>query len=63
TVPEQLDRLSRLFHDEARRSMTRLTKALSGLVWFLTAGLIVYFIFRIAMIYVGILNDAVGMAG
>jgi hypothetical protein len=43
--------------------MQRLTKVLSGLVWFLTAGLIVYFIFRIAMIYVGILNDAVGMSG
>lgn len=63
TVPEQLDRLSLMFHDEAQRSMQRLTKVLSGLVWFLTAGLIVYFIFRIAMIYVGILNDAIGMSG
>jgi type IV pilus assembly protein PilC len=59
TVPEQLDRLSHLFEEDARRSMSRLTSALSATVWFFTAGVVVFFIFRIAMIYVGMLNDAV----
>jgi hypothetical protein len=42
--------------------MSRLTAILSGTVWVFTAGLIIYFIFRIAMIYVGMLNDAVQQA-
>ncbi len=62
TVPEQLDRLSHLFEEQAQRSMARLTSVFTGLVWFMTAGLIVFFILRLAMLYVGILNDAVGAA-
>ncbi len=59
TVPEQLDRLSHIFEDDARRSMSRLTAFLSGAVWFFTAAIVVFFIFRIAMIYIGMMNDAV----
>jgi len=62
TVPEGLARMSHIFEDQARRSMSRLTAILSGTVWVFTAGLIIYFIFRIAMIYVGMLNDAVQQA-
>jgi type IV pilus assembly protein PilC len=58
TVPEQLSRMSHIFEDQARRSMSRLTAVLSGTVWVFTAGLIIYFIFRLAMIYVGTLNEA-----
>ncbi|MFO0976581.1 MAG: type II secretion system F family protein [Planctomycetaceae bacterium] len=59
TVPEQLDRLSHIFEDDARRSMSRLTSFLSGAVWFFTASIVIFFIFRIAMIYIGMMNDAV----
>ena len=47
TVPEQLDRLSHLFDDEARRAMNRLTVLFSGAIWMSVVVLIVFFIFRI----------------
>lgn len=59
TVPEQLDRLSHIFEEDARRSMSKLTSVLSAAVWMFTAGIVIFFIFRIALIYVGMLNDAV----
>ena len=62
TVPEQLDRMSHLFEEDAQRAMKRMTSILSGTVWFLVAGIVIFFILRIAMIYVGMLNDAVKMA-
>jgi type IV pilus assembly protein PilC len=62
TVPEQLERMSHLFEEQAQRSMSRLTSVFTGAVWFMTAGLIVFFILRLAMIYVGLLNDAVEQA-
>jgi type IV pilus assembly protein PilC len=59
TVPEQLDRMSHLFEEDAQRSMRRLTSIFSGVVWAGVAMIVIFFIFRIAMIYVGMLNDAV----
>lgn len=47
TVPEQLDRLSHLFDDEARRAMSRLTAFWSGAIWLAVVILIIFFIFRI----------------
>lgn len=47
TVPEQLDRLSHLFDDEARRAMNRLTVFFSGAIWLSVVILIVFFIFRL----------------
>lgn len=62
TVPEQLDRLSHLFDEEAQRSMTRLTSLFSAGIWVGVALVVIFFIFRIAMLYVGMLNDAVQQA-
>lgn len=59
TVPEQLDRLSHLFEEEAQRSMKRLTSAISMMIWGSVALFVIFFIFRIAMLYVGMLNEAV----
>lgn len=61
TVPEQLQRLSHLFEDQAIRAMRRLTSVFSGTVWLFTSGLIVFFIFRLALLYVGILTDSLNM--
>ncbi|HQX53671.1 MAG TPA: type II secretion system F family protein [Planctomycetaceae bacterium] len=58
TIPEQLDRLSHLFDDEARRAMNRLTALFSGAIWLSVVILIIVFIFRIFMIYVGTMQDA-----
>jgi type IV pilus assembly protein PilC len=62
TVPEQLDRMSHLFEDDAQRAMHRLTSFFSGAVWACVAMIVIFFIFRIAMMYVGMLNDAVKQA-
>lgn len=62
TVPEQLDRMSHLFEEDAQRSMNRLTSIFSGVVWAGVAMVVIFFIFRIAMIYVNMLNDAVKQA-
>ena len=61
TVPEQLHRLSHIFEDQAIRNMRKLTMLISGGVWLFTGGLIVFFIFRLAMLYVGILQDGLKM--
>ncbi|MEY3176615.1 MAG: ral secretion pathway protein [Planctomycetota bacterium] len=61
TVPEQLHRLSHIFEDQAQRSMRRLTAVFSGTVWLFTGGLLVYFILRLALLYVGIIQDGLKM--
>lgn len=62
TVPETLDRLSPQLEDQARRSLATLTAALAWLIWGMVAALIVFFIFRIALWYVNLINDAVKQA-
>ena len=58
TVPETLERLSPQLEDQARRSLSVLTATLTWVIWGMVATLIIYFIFRIALWYVGQLNDA-----
>lgn len=59
TVPEALHRLSPQFADDARRALAALTTFLGWLVWGIVAAFIIFFIFRIALWYVGMINDAV----
>jgi tetrahydromethanopterin S-methyltransferase subunit F len=42
--------------------MHRMTAIFSGVIWAGVAGIVIFFIFRIAMMYVGLLNDAVKQA-
>lgn len=58
TVPETLNRLSPQFEDQARRSLRALASAAGWAVWCLVAGFIIFLIFRIAIWYVGLINDA-----
>jgi type IV pilus assembly protein PilC len=62
TVPEALERLSPDLEAQARRALEMLASALAWLIWCLVAAFIVFLIFRIAMFYIGQLNDAVNMA-
>ena len=62
TVPEALHRMSPQFEEEAHRSLQLLSKAISGLVWLCVAGVIIIFIFKVAMWYTGMLTDAVQQA-
>lgn len=59
TVPETLERISPQLEDQARRSLSMLTAVLAWVVWAMVAAIIIFFIFRIAMMYVGLINDAV----
>ena len=58
TVPETLERLSPQLEEQAHRSLSALTAVLAWGIWAMVATLIVFFIFRIALMYIGLLNDA-----
>jgi type II secretory pathway component PulF len=59
TVAETLEHLAPQFEDRARRAMSTLTMAFAGLIWFLVAGFVTYFVFRIFMLaYIGPINEA-----
>ncbi len=58
TVPEALNRLSSQFEDQARRSLTALTAVLAWATWAVVATFIIFFIFRLALNYIGMINEA-----
>ena len=58
TVPEQLERLSPRFREQAERSLRLLCNAIAWAVWGLVAGFIVFFVFRFFLWYVEQINDA-----
>lgn len=60
-LPETLALLSEQYQDQARRAMAALTVVGGFLVWGLVAGLIIMVIFRVAMMYIGTINDALQM--
>jgi len=62
TVPETLERLSPDLESQAQRALEMLASALAWLIWCMVAVFIVFLIFRIAMFYIGQLNDAINMA-
>jgi type IV pilus assembly protein PilC len=62
TVPETLDRLGPDFEAQARRALEMLASALAWLIWCLVAAFIIFLIFRVAMFYIGQLNNALDMA-
>ena len=52
-----MQQLGPRFEERARRSLVILTSVFAWLIWLLVAAMIVFFIFRIAMFYIGMLND------
>lgn len=58
TVPEAMQRMSHHFDEEAHRSLHWLTMLAARAVWAGVAVLIIFFIFRIAMVYIGMLDEA-----
>ena len=59
TVPEALHRLSPHFEEDARRALKILTSAISVVVWLFVAGFIIFFVFKVALTYIAMLNDLV----
>jgi len=57
TVPEQLNRLSPRFREQAERSLRVLCNAIAWAVWGVVATFIVFFVFRFFMWYVKQIND------
>ena len=64
TVPEAMHRMSSQFDDEARRALQWMTILASRALWGIVATIIIYFIFKMAMVYINLLNtgltDALG---
>jgi type IV pilus assembly protein PilC len=58
TVPEQLNRLSPRFREQAERSLRVLCNAIAWAVWGVVATFIVFFVFRFFMWYVEQINNA-----
>lgn len=58
TVPEELNRLSPNFEDQARRSLRKMAATASVIVWMIVAGLIVFIIFQIFTRYILMIEDA-----
>lgn len=58
TVPETLQHLGPQFEERARRALSLLTVMFAWLVWLFVAGIITFFVFRIALFYIGMINDA-----
>ena len=61
-MPESMKRMSDRFDDEAHRALQWLTVLAARAVWGMVAMMIIYFIFKIAMFYVNLLNGAVSEA-
>ena len=57
TVPEALHRLSPQFEEDARRALKILTSAISVMVWLVVAGFIIFFVFRVVLKYIAMIND------
>lgn len=60
TVPETLERLFPQFEESARRSLSALSTALGWVVWGLVAAFITFFVFRIVLSYIAMVNDLAG---
>lgn len=60
-LPETLALVSEQYQDQAKRAMAALTVIGGFLVWALVAGLIIMVIFRVASVYLGILDDALSL--
>lgn len=60
TVPEMLDHLGPQFEEDARRALKALTSGLAWAIWAMVAVFIIVLIFRVATLYIGMLNEAAG---
>jgi len=58
SVPEEMGRLAEHYNEQAQFRMALLNQALGWCVWGMVAVLIVFLIFRMALKYVGMLNEA-----
>ncbi len=57
TVPEALHRMSPHFEEDARRALKILTSAISVVVWLFVAAFIIFFVFKVVLTYIEMLND------
>ena len=62
TVPEAMHRMSHQFDEEAHRALKWLTALAARAVWGVVAMIIIYFIFKVALVYVNLLNSAADAA-
>lgn len=60
-ISESMARLTRQYEGEAETAMKWLSVAAGTVVWLLVAGLVILMIFRLFMLYLGTINDALNM--
>jgi type IV pilus assembly protein PilC len=58
-IPEEMSRLGNVYNEQAKFRLAMLNQALGWVVWGGVATMIIFLIFRMALNYIGILNDAV----
>ena len=61
TESESIDHLAVEYEERAKMAMRTLAGVASAMVWLTTAGVLVFFIMRLAMQYIGGINDALEM--
>jgi type IV pilus assembly protein PilC len=59
SIPEEMGRLSEHYNEQSRLQMALLNQAAGWAVWGMVAALLVFLIFRMALAYIGMLNEAV----
>jgi type IV pilus assembly protein PilC len=59
SVPEEMGRMSEHYNEVAQHRLVLLNQALGWMVWSLVAALITFLIFRMALSYIGMLNNAI----
>jgi type IV pilus assembly protein PilC len=58
SVPEEMTRLGNAYNEQAKHKLAILNQALGWVVWGTVAAMIIFLIFRMALKYIGMLNQA-----
>jgi type IV pilus assembly protein PilC len=59
SIPEEMARLGNAYNEQSKHKLAMLNQALGWVVWGGVATLIVFLIFRMALSYIGLLNNAI----
>ncbi len=61
TESESIDHLAVEYEERAKMAMRTLSGIATGVIWLTVAGILIFFIFRMASVYLGAINEAAGL--
>ncbi|WP_286177535.1 type II secretion system F family protein [Rhodopirellula sp. JC639] len=61
TESESIDHLAVEYEERAKMAMRTLSGVATGIIWMAVAGTLIFFIFRMASVYLGAINEAAGL--